>query len=422
MLVGRSPEHQQMISVNLAAAPIAWNFWLAASAEAIEEVDFDEDLTIKLHPLTHTSYHQIHTKVTPIVTIPPNMTENQAPPRPREDQKIFPFLNLPAELRNQIYDNVIDNNGNNGVSPQSLTLLASNQQIRAEFGSMLWYDANIRNDDRVIPGQLPLKPRTIPGHVVRQLNCFQMLLKLDARSVGNGRDKTRIWFSCNPREGSYRLWGVIRAKRSPSWLVDEIEKYHAWRTVRSVEAWMADKLPGLKMHPETAVPGATIYPGQYPYMSTSHTRNGLPIIAYHFGPPRLPLRQKLLVFFHAEGHILLLKEQAFWKSLRVEIGDRKVDVLQEVAVNTGVAALLWLFSLIPGMKSMPFVPLVAVPAMGRLAIDDLPWATQSWILMRLQWVWPMLFVSFTAILTFSHAVWSWWYIPALMISCILAIS
>ncbi|KXT01973.1 hypothetical protein AC578_6573 [Pseudocercospora eumusae] len=323
---------------------------------------------------------------------------------------MFPFLTLPGELRMKIYDNVVASNGKREISPQILNLLAANEQIRAEFGSMMWHKLHIRHHDRsVAPGQLPSRSRKIPQHVARDLSSLKMVLTTQEHFIRNGRDKICIRFVCHPNKGTYQLWGVLLAKRPRSWLADEIEKYHAWKSIRSVEAWMADKLAGLTMHPETKVAGAVMYPAKYPHIAMGHRVNGRTTVAHYYGPSHLPVHQRLLVCFCAEVHILLLKGQMFWESMRKKFGDGPIDFLENVAVVTCVAALLW-----PWLTSSPFVSLVAVPAMARLALEGLPWATKSWILRRLQWVWPVLFSTFTAILMLHPEAWSRWRIPELL--------
>ncbi|KAF7196975.1 hypothetical protein HII31_01675 [Pseudocercospora fuligena] len=363
------------------------------------------------------------------------MTEHQSPPAPQEDQKIFPFLNLPAELRNQIYDNVVAdrNNGPRGnvLNAKRIALLATNQQVRKEFGSMLWPETNLSIQGFVAPGQLPSKARKMPGHVARQANSVTLILKTnettlgtcrDATTLGTGRDAIRVYLKIEPKKGTFRLWAHIHTTRRPSWLRDEIEKYHAWKSMRTLHAWMTDRTSGLTMHPEPLEPGAMPYPGVYPQSMMTHKRHGRKKIYQYFGPSNLTLRQRLTVFFHAESHILLLKEQAVWKSIRAKIGDQKTDTLQDVAIVLGVFILLWISSFILGITSLPFVPLVAIPAIARVALEDLPWATRTWILLKLRWVWPTLFVVFTATLAFSAKAWSWWYIPELLVSFILALS
>ncbi|EME80682.1 uncharacterized protein MYCFIDRAFT_84692 [Pseudocercospora fijiensis CIRAD86] len=388
-----------------------------------------EDLTFKLEPLTKTSNHpntntlnlQLYATTTSTATIPPTMANQQQTP--------FPFLNLPAELRNQVYEDVINSDrnagdGNSVATADNLALIASNQQIRAEFSSMLWPDAHLLINRPIIPGQLPAKAYKMPREILRQSASFQMYLKLDGLHFSTHRDKIRVYLICHPSKGTYRLWAPAFARRTSSWYPDEIAKYHAWKTIRAVEAWLEDRFSGMAMYPEAKVPGATIYPADFPHVISCHRRQGLKIVQNHYGPSQLPLRQKLLVCGLAEGHILYLRAQKIWMPIRAKLKDTTADNLENLATVLGSMALLRIVVLmIPRMQFFSFASLIGIPSIIRAALERLPSTTNDWVLTRLNWVWPTLFLVNAAVFVFSYGSWSlFWTILGFTISILLALS
>lgn len=312
------------------------------------------------------------------------------------------FLELPAELRNQIYDNVIEHNAStNSAHVRTNPLIAASRQIRNEFSPMHWNHYRMRHDETSSSPALPpwffRMPKTIASNIgLFEYRCISHDLE--------DRGSIQITFSYETDKGEYSLYTVATSRNVRGRVYNAVTKYECWKAIRQVERWMEKKLDG-HTWTKTAKPYITLNQGPSARRTTTLINDR----------SEDPWYLRIIGCILGEIHLYVLRNRSW-----------VVDLLLWVSLYTmTLGPWCYLRLVLTYTQTFPVV-FVGIPAYLRLDIQRMDWFRRRRVLRATMAFWLGISVAYWLALAFNPLITdeslSVWHFALIPVSLVLALA